>query len=58
MQGGADINSYNSKKLDLNLGAMVSYGTYKTRMVRKQGPRLLAFLNVPRFYFDQAAQLV
>ena len=42
---GADINLYNSKKLDLNLGAAVSYGTYKNKNGEETGTAFISFFK-------------
>ena len=55
---GADINLYNSKKstfndLDLNLGAVVSYGTYKNKNGEETGTAFISFFKRSEVhYFD------
>ena len=50
---GADVNLYNSKKLDLNLGAAVNYGTYKNKNGEETGIAYISFFKRSEVhYFD------
>ena len=50
---GADVNLYNSKKLDLNLGAAVNYGTYKNKNGEETGTAFISFFKRSEVhYFD------
>jgi len=50
---GADVNLYNSKKLDLNLGAAVNYGNYKNKNGEETGTAFISFFKRSEVhYFD------